>query len=118
MKLNQCHEKLHQHKSTISRDFKIGIISSDILPETGEYTARMIIESLLSVYNPTTDLKGAGLKIASNDSQGGSQESQALTLANPDQLHFLGRRDDLLNSLKPEHRGIHVHWDWEENKKV
>ncbi|KAI9338160.1 hypothetical protein BDR26DRAFT_863102 [Obelidium mucronatum] len=74
------------------REFRVGILLSDILPETGEADCKVLADALLAAGN------GSLLK--------------------PKQICILGRRDHLVSWVNEKHPGIQIVSDWERNTKV
>ncbi|ORY48528.1 hypothetical protein BCR33DRAFT_695729 [Rhizoclosmatium globosum] len=75
-------------------DFKIGIILSDILPETGEFDCKMVVHGLLSA------LSDDGPSFSGN------------------QIVILGRRDDLSEWVNRKFPGVQIVHEWERNVKI
>ncbi|KAJ3404667.1 hypothetical protein HDV05_007044, partial [Chytridiales sp. JEL 0842] len=90
-----CHlSLLHQRISNSTNDdFKIGILTSDILPETGEYVAKIVIDALLSL----------------------KRDDKPWFTA--DQILVLGRRDNLVEALSDQAKGVKILAEWEDDKE-
>ncbi|KAJ3334115.1 hypothetical protein HDU76_010237 [Blyttiomyces sp. JEL0837] len=96
MKHAQANHNMNKKLGELGRGvFKVGIVSSDVLPETGEYMAKVLIDGLLR---------------GNEDSHG----SVRFPLS-PSQICVLGRRDDLQKLLPKEHQDVNVVWEWEED---
>ncbi|KAJ3018969.1 UNVERIFIED_CONTAM: hypothetical protein HDU68_010902 [Siphonaria sp. JEL0065] len=77
-----------------NKDFRVGILLSDILPETGESDCKVLASAILSA------------------------ESEGIKLFEPKQVVILGRRDHLVSWVNGTHPGIQIVSDWERNTKI
>jgi hypothetical protein len=98
---NQSRKEASDGSDRFRREFKIGILSSDILPETGEFMALAIIDGILKY-----------------GKKNGTEEGDQQHWIKPSQIVILGRRDNLVKSLPPKAKGVKVIWDWEDDKEI
>ncbi|KAJ3109797.1 hypothetical protein HDU97_000027 [Phlyctochytrium planicorne] len=75
----------------LHRKFQVALVTSDILPETGEYMAKLLIDSLIC--------------------RGKDPKPYHLQ---PNQILVLGRRPDIINTFTGEY-GVNIKADWEED---
>ncbi|TPX57746.1 hypothetical protein CcCBS67573_g09223 [Chytriomyces confervae] len=93
IKLQKLHKQIELTKASSLKKFRMGILLSDVLPETGEFYCKVIVASLLKATCPSTNVPFFA----------------------PNQITIFGRRDALQSWMDREHCGVETVWDWENN---
>ncbi|KAJ3379447.1 hypothetical protein HDU80_002476, partial [Chytriomyces hyalinus] len=93
IKLQKLHKQIELTKASSLKKFRMGILLSDVLPETGEFYCKVIVASLLKATCPLTKVPYFA----------------------PNEITIFGRRDALQSWMDREHCGVETVWDWENN---